>query len=179
MATEAETHAAGPAATNASIAVEPHGGPAHGDAHGGGHGGGPIQFAWPMFFWFLAVFLVAFAILKKFAWGPILAGLDKRETDIRQSLENAERIRAELARLDGTCQQRLAEADQKAKESPRTGAQGRPRGRPRDRVQGQGRGADPGGKRPPRDQLLHAAGPGLPPQGGRRHRRRAGREDLG
>lgn len=116
MATEAETHAAGPAATHASIAVEPHGAAASGDAHGGGHGGGPMQFAWPMFFWFLAVFLVAFAILKKFAWGPILAGLDKRETDIRQSLENAERIRAELARLDGTCQQRLADADQKAKE---------------------------------------------------------------
>ena len=110
MAIEAETHAARAADTHASTAAAPHGAAAE------GHDQNPIQFAWPMFFWFLAVFLAAFAILKKFAWGPILAGLDKRETDIRQSLENAERIRAELAGLESKCQQRLADADHKAKE---------------------------------------------------------------
>lgn len=110
MALEADTHSAQPADTHASVAAASHG------ASEGGHDQSPIQFAWPMFFWFLAVFLIAFAILKKFAWGPILAGLDKRETDIRQSLENAERIRTELAALDAKCQQRLADADHKAKD---------------------------------------------------------------
>ncbi len=80
------------------------------------HSDGPLQFAWPMFFWFLTVFLIAMAVLRKFAWGPILAGLDRREATLQASLENAERIRAELSGLEATCQKRLAEADQKAKE---------------------------------------------------------------
>lgn len=113
MPIEATTQAADPAAAHASVAVVPHDATA---AHADPHGGNPIQFAWPLFFWFLAVFLVAFAILKKYAWSPILAGIEERESNIRQSLQDAERLRSEIAQLDQTCATRLAEAEQKAKE---------------------------------------------------------------
>ena len=43
----------------------------------------------------LSVFLVLLAVLGKWAWGPILAGLQKREEHIRQSIEEAEKARAE------------------------------------------------------------------------------------
>jgi len=44
--------------------------------------------------WTLATFLVVVAVLGRFAWGPILSALQKREEFIRQSLEQA--IREEL-----------------------------------------------------------------------------------
>ena len=43
----------------------------------------------------LAVFIVLLAVLGKWAWGPILAGLQKREEHIRQSIEEAEKARAQ------------------------------------------------------------------------------------
>ncbi len=87
-------------------------------AHGGGesHGSSPLSIDWQMFLWFLAVFVIAGIILKKFAWQPILDGLEKRENDIRASIENAERIRGELAELDAKRTTALADADAKAKE---------------------------------------------------------------
>jgi F0F1-type ATP synthase membrane subunit b/b' len=42
------------------------------------------------------VFLILLAILYKFVFKPILAGLDKREQDIRQAVENADRIKAAM-----------------------------------------------------------------------------------
>ena len=47
--------------------------------------------------WTLATFLVVVAVLGRFAWGPILSALQKREEFIRQSLEQArdDRLRAE------------------------------------------------------------------------------------
>jgi F-type H+-transporting ATPase subunit b len=101
-----------PETVTAHAAVETHG--THADHES--HGGGPLSVEWPMFFWFLAVFLIAGWILKKFAWQPILDGLEKRENDIRASIENAERVRQELAELDERRRVSLAEADAKAKE---------------------------------------------------------------
>lgn len=104
-------HGATAEATHATVG-------AHAGDHGGGeaHGSSPLSIDWQMFFWFLAVFVIASLILKKFAWQPILDGLEKRENDIRASLDNAERIRKELAELDERRRTTLAEADAKAKE---------------------------------------------------------------
>ena len=50
--------------------------------------------------WTLVVFATVVLVLGKFAWGPILAALQKREEFIRQSLETARRERVEAeARL--------------------------------------------------------------------------------
>ena len=61
-------------------------------------------------------FLLTTVVLYKVAWKPILAALDKREADIRQSLEDAQKHRDALAQLEERRQQVIAEADAKAKE---------------------------------------------------------------
>ena len=88
---------------------------------GGGEGGesgsfDPLAIQGQMFWLFLGVFIVAFFILKKFAFGPILAALDERESQIRDSVESAERIQRELKELEETRKSVIAEADAKAKE---------------------------------------------------------------
>ncbi len=55
-------------------------------------------------------------VLYKVAWKPILAGLDKRESDIRKALEEAQKTRDEYARIEEKRQQIIADADGKAKE---------------------------------------------------------------
>ncbi|WFB37212.1 F0F1 ATP synthase subunit B [Kiritimatiellota bacterium B12222] len=85
----------------------------HGDA-GGGHGPtSPVNAA--MFFWFLTIFVVAALILKKYAFGPILDGLDKREEEIEQSLENADRLERELATLEETVTSKLDETEEQVR----------------------------------------------------------------
>lgn len=39
--------------------------------------------------WTLVIFVLAIVVLGKFAWGPLLSGLQKREEFIRRSLEEA------------------------------------------------------------------------------------------
>lgn len=45
--------------------------------------------------WTLVTFFILLVLLKKFAWGPLLALLDEREKTVKDSLEAAERARAE------------------------------------------------------------------------------------
>ena len=52
-----------------------------------------------LFFWTIAVFLVLLFLLKRFAWGPLLAALDERQAGIRKSLEDADRARKELEQV--------------------------------------------------------------------------------
>ena len=59
-------------------------------------------------------FAVLLVILKKFAWGPILEGLEKREADIRKSVSDADRIRQEMEHLAETKRQVLIEARQQS-----------------------------------------------------------------
>ncbi len=61
-------------------------------------------------------FLLMTIILYKVAWKPILAGLEKREQLIRKSLEDAAKAREELARLEETRKQLIAESDRKARD---------------------------------------------------------------
>jgi len=71
----------------------------------------PLSISWSMFLWFLVVFIIAAAVLKKFAWGPILQALDQRESRLKQSLDNAERLETEMAQLDATRAAKVAAAD--------------------------------------------------------------------
>lgn len=55
--------------------------------------------AFGLLFWTLIAFLIAFFILKKFAWPAIISGLNEREKTIADSLATAERIKTEMAQL--------------------------------------------------------------------------------
>ena len=61
-----------------------------------------------------ATFFCVLFILQKFAWKPILAVLKQREDDIRKSLENADKIKAELAAIEVSKAKILDEAKDKA-----------------------------------------------------------------
>ena len=52
-----------------------------------------------LFFWTIAVFLVLLFLLKRFAWGPLLAALDERQAGIRKSLDDADQARKELEQV--------------------------------------------------------------------------------
>ena len=52
-----------------------------------------------LFFWTIAVFLTLLFLLKKFAWGPLLAALEERKAGIRKSLDDADTAKRELAEL--------------------------------------------------------------------------------
>ena len=65
--------------------------------------------------WTWVTFILVCIALYKVAWKPILASLDQRENDIRKSLEDAEKIRDEVARMGETQQRMLGEAEAQAK----------------------------------------------------------------
>ena len=60
--------------------------------------------------WTLVAFLVVFFILKKFAWPAIVKGLKDRQQSIANSLETAERVKAEMAQLKNENEELLAKA---------------------------------------------------------------------
>lgn len=52
-----------------------------------------------LFIWTILTFLVLLAVLAKFAWRPLLKALEARQEAISKSLEDADRAKEELARL--------------------------------------------------------------------------------
>jgi len=85
-------------------------------AESGGHGEETVSlFAGDLgnAFWTLLIFLLVFAVLAKFAWGPILKVLQTREAFIRDSLTKAKEEREESHRIlaDYTAQIEKAKDD--------------------------------------------------------------------
>ncbi len=74
-----------------------------------------IDVSLPMFLWTLVTFIAMAVVLSKIAWKPILAALDKRETDIRTSIQNAETVEKELAAIEDTRSGIISKADDAAK----------------------------------------------------------------
>jgi F-type H+-transporting ATPase subunit b len=62
--------------------------------------------------WSIVVFVILFFVLRKFAWGPILEGLKKREQTIEGAIEEAKKVRADMAVQQADFQKQLAEANQ-------------------------------------------------------------------
>jgi F-type H+-transporting ATPase subunit b len=60
-------------------------------------------------------FLALSAVLYKFAWTPILKALDAREDLLRRSIENADKVKAELEQLQQTRSRFIHEAEEKAR----------------------------------------------------------------
>ncbi len=63
-----------------------------------------------LFLWTILTFLVLFGLLARFAWKPLLAMLEKREEIIRQSLDDAEKVKNELQRLQQESKEILSKA---------------------------------------------------------------------
>lgn len=63
-----------------------------------------------LFFWTIAVFLTLLFLLKKFAWGPLLAALDERQAGIRKSLDDADTARRELAEVQAKASALIGQA---------------------------------------------------------------------
>jgi F-type H+-transporting ATPase subunit b len=66
--------------------------------------------------WTLLAFFVAFFVLRKWAWPQIAAALDRRQRAIEESIDIAERTRAEAQKLLEEYRQRLREAREQADE---------------------------------------------------------------
>ncbi len=63
-----------------------------------------------LLFWTLIAFLITLWLLAKFAWKPIVKGLDDREKNIAESIEAAENVRKEMASLKSENEALLAKA---------------------------------------------------------------------
>jgi F-type H+-transporting ATPase subunit b len=66
--------------------------------------------------WTVLAFLVAFFVLRKYAWPAITEALDKRQRAIEESIDTAERARTEAATLLEEYRGRLREARSQAEE---------------------------------------------------------------
>ncbi len=79
--------------------------------------------------WTLITFVLLFFILKKFAWGPILTALDKREQSIKDNVVQAQKTREEaetiLADYKGKLDSIKEEARQLVEEGKAKGEQAR------------------------------------------------------
>ena len=85
------------------------------EAHGGADAPNPlVQLDPGLFIWTILTFLVLFFVLAKFAWKPLLAALEARENTIRSSLEDAEKAKTELERLNAESEEIIAKARSEA-----------------------------------------------------------------
>ncbi|MFO0881737.1 MAG: hypothetical protein U0840_30945 [Gemmataceae bacterium] len=66
--------------------------------------------------WTILVFLVLLSVLKKYAWGPIRDGLERREAGIARDKREAEQARAEAAQLRASLQAEMARANEEIRQ---------------------------------------------------------------
>jgi len=67
-----------------------------------------------LFVWTILTFLVLVWLLRRFAWGPLLEALERREKLITSAVEDAQKTKAELARVKEDSERLLAEARREA-----------------------------------------------------------------
>jgi F-type H+-transporting ATPase subunit b len=65
--------------------------------------------------WTLVVFLVLLAVLGKFAWKPMMQGLEHRERAIHAALHEAQQAREETARLRAQLEEQMRKANEQAR----------------------------------------------------------------
>lgn len=63
-----------------------------------------------VFFWTVVAFLLVWAILRKFAWKPILNMLNERDASIENALNAAENARSEMQKLEAKNQEIIKSA---------------------------------------------------------------------
>jgi len=62
----------------------------------------------------VAIFIILFLLLQKFAFGPILKILEERKQRIEESMANAEKIKEELAQAEKTREELIKQANAEA-----------------------------------------------------------------
>ena len=70
----------------------------------------PAEFRSDLAIWSLAVFLLLLGLLGKFAWKPIMEGLDKREQGIEHQIAETKAANEEAKRMLASYERRLTEA---------------------------------------------------------------------
>jgi F-type H+-transporting ATPase subunit b len=78
-------------------------------------GGPPLAFKLDLAMWYLISFVLLLLILRKFAWGPLIEGLDKRESNIRNELAEAEAARVKAEQMLREHAQRLEAVEDEVK----------------------------------------------------------------
>ncbi|HEV3215961.1 MAG TPA: F0F1 ATP synthase subunit B [Vicinamibacterales bacterium] len=63
-----------------------------------------------LYIWAIVTFLVLLALLTKFAWKPLLLALEARQHTIQQALDDAEKAKRELERLNRESEQIIRQA---------------------------------------------------------------------
>ena len=69
---------------------------------------------WIPFFSQVIIILIVFIILKKFAFGPVLAMLEERKTRIEEGVKNLEKIKNDLEAAEARAQELIDGANTKA-----------------------------------------------------------------
>ena len=69
---------------------------------------------WPLFISQCIAFLIVAFLLKRFAYQPVLEMLEQRRQKIAEGMENADKIKAELAETQTERDKVMAEANQRA-----------------------------------------------------------------
>ena len=82
-----------------------------------GHGSakGPIDVKPSLIALTYVTFVITAFVLYKVAWKPILALLDKREETLRNAVDDAERLRQELAAIEKKRAETIADAENQAR----------------------------------------------------------------
>ena len=78
---------------------------------------GPDLFEWrvDLAIWTVIVFLGLYFVLRRWAWGPMIDALQKREQSIRNAIEDARKAREEAERLRGDFQHQLDNAHEQVR----------------------------------------------------------------
>ena len=75
----------------------------------------PVEFRSDLAIWSLAVFALLMGLLGKFAWKPIMEGLDKREQGIEHQINETKKANVEAKEMLATYERRLAEASEEVR----------------------------------------------------------------
>src|SRR5438132_1056093 len=65
---------------------------------------------WPLGLWTIVVFLILLLVHRKYAWGPMLEGLQRREHNIHATLAEAQQARQEAQRVQAELQAEMDRA---------------------------------------------------------------------
>jgi F-type H+-transporting ATPase subunit b len=75
-----------------------------------------LRFEPGLMIWTVIIFVVLLIVLRKFAWGPLLAALDEREQNIKEALEQARKTQRETELVLAENQRRTDAGFKKAEE---------------------------------------------------------------
>ena len=91
----------------AALADEAHGEHGHGIGHPTGKAD-PLEFQTDLAIWTAVVFVLLLVVLRQFAWGPIVTGLEKREQGIAANIAAAERANQDARNMLAQYERKLA-----------------------------------------------------------------------